>query len=952
MLVEGRPGGGKTTLVNKVARDWARGVDVLKNANMVFLIPLRNLTPEEDGNLSDILEPFYDDTKMCEQLLNDIKKSHGEGVCFIVDGLDEYQPQDKDASVIYRLIRKSYLRKAMVIVASRPMATAPLRDRCSMTRRIEVLGFNEQQIFAYLDMFPFSSDIFNLSRSKLIEYIHSHLNILHMCYLPVHAAMICFLYKESNGNIPPTQTKIYEEFTRCIILRMLTRKNEDAILTSLRELNGEDKRYFDEICYLAFIMTRNSKQAVHGKEVPFLQHTGLDDAPLLGLITIDYTAKRYGRENTYSFLHLTFQEYLAARYVAHLEEKEQTEIIRLLVQESHMQKMWMFYCGMVEFGDKPAQIQLIMKNQQNGYDTLHKIHSAFESQQEIVCDTFIKYIPYNHIIMKDKQGIYPSLHRFHCAFESQQEVVCDAFVIFSQLNYLNVFYVTLTPADLTAVGYVISTTSHSVRHISMRGCGLQKEHIKAFLMDVGTKELENIEVLDLSENNIGPDGGVALASALKSFTQLKQLELYDNNIGPDGVLPPATALKFCVQLEQLNLYNNNIGPEGTVALASALQSCAQLKKLDLRQNNIGPGGAVALASALQSCAQLEELNLTHNNIGPGGAVALANALQSCAQLFRLNLSHNNIGPDGAVALAGALKSCAQLTILYLSHNNIGPDSAVALAGALKSCAQLELLDLNDNNIGPDGAVALAGALKSCAQLKELYLYNNNIGPEGTVALAGALKSCAQLEQLDLNDNNIGPDGAVTLAIALKSCAKLECLYFSDNNIGPDGAVALASALQSCAKLGILYLKQNNIGPDGAVALAGALKSCAQLEQLDLNDNNIGPDGGVALASALKSCAKLGYLYLSDNNIGPDGAVALASALQSCAQLRMLYLKQNNIGPDGAVALASALKSCAKLKELDLYNNNIGPDSKLALVGALESCDGLDELQIDIYCKSR
>ena len=73
VLVEGRPGGGKTTLVNKVARDWARGVDVLKNAKMVFLIPLRNLAPERDGNLSDVLEPFYDDTEICDQLLNDIK---------------------------------------------------------------------------------------------------------------------------------------------------------------------------------------------------------------------------------------------------------------------------------------------------------------------------------------------------------------------------------------------------------------------------------------------------------------------------------------------------------------------------------------------------------------------------------------------------------------------------------------------------------------------------------------------------------------------------------------------------------------------------------------------------------------------------------------------------------------------------------------------------------------
>ena len=59
VLVEGCPGGGKTTLVNKVVRDWARGGDVLNNARLVYLITLRDLVPEREGNLSDILDLFY-----------------------------------------------------------------------------------------------------------------------------------------------------------------------------------------------------------------------------------------------------------------------------------------------------------------------------------------------------------------------------------------------------------------------------------------------------------------------------------------------------------------------------------------------------------------------------------------------------------------------------------------------------------------------------------------------------------------------------------------------------------------------------------------------------------------------------------------------------------------------------------------------------------------------------
>ena len=76
VFVEGCPGGGKTTLVYKVARDWARGVDVLKTAKMVFLIPLKNLAHKRDGNLLNVLGPFYGDIETLKHALHDINKSH------------------------------------------------------------------------------------------------------------------------------------------------------------------------------------------------------------------------------------------------------------------------------------------------------------------------------------------------------------------------------------------------------------------------------------------------------------------------------------------------------------------------------------------------------------------------------------------------------------------------------------------------------------------------------------------------------------------------------------------------------------------------------------------------------------------------------------------------------------------------------------------------------------
>ena len=227
VLVEGRPGSGKTTLVHKVTRDWATGRKVLQGAKMVFLITLRLLNfSGRDRSLLDILEVFYDGEVLRKSVVHDLQECGGKGACFIIDGLDEYQHKNKKESVIYQLIYKKCLHLSMVIVASRPVATDEVKKYSA--KRIEVIGFTKAQIYDYVQTYPFngSDKVLSDMVSKLKVYLSRHPNILHMCYLPVHAAMICFLFSQLEGNIPHTETQIYEQFTIATLLRQKTRTEE------------------------------------------------------------------------------------------------------------------------------------------------------------------------------------------------------------------------------------------------------------------------------------------------------------------------------------------------------------------------------------------------------------------------------------------------------------------------------------------------------------------------------------------------------------------------------------------------------------------------------------------------------------------------------------------------------------------------------------------------------
>lgn len=248
VFVEGRPGCGKTTFVHKVIRDWAIQITddwstkSSGSMRLALLVSLRVLNDFNKPNLdlSDILN-FFKDLKVDKGI---IEECSGEGVCFIFDGLDEFSPPDGAASIVYAIINKTYLIRSTVIVASRPAATANLRHKADKV--IEVLGFQTKQVLEYFDYYPFSDDS---KATQLKVYLGRHPNILHMCYLPIHAAMVAFLF-EVTGEIPKTETEIYAHFTRFTVMRNLA-KNRAVSDIDVHNLCGEEKELFNEICQLA-----------------------------------------------------------------------------------------------------------------------------------------------------------------------------------------------------------------------------------------------------------------------------------------------------------------------------------------------------------------------------------------------------------------------------------------------------------------------------------------------------------------------------------------------------------------------------------------------------------------------------------------------------------------------------------------------------------------------------
>ena len=275
----------------------------------------------------------------------------------------------------------------------------------------------------------------------------------------------------------------------------------------------------------------------------------------------------------------------------------------------------------------------------------------------------------------------------------------------------------------------------------------------AFLMtlDVESSGAKcHVTQMDLHNNSVGDAGARYVREALSSGNcHLTQLNIRINNIGDAGARYVSEALSSgnC-HLTLLNIRINNIGDAGARYVNEALSSGnCQLTQLNMGINNIGAACAQYVSEGLSSGnCRLTQLYLNSSNIGDAGAgnqhVGEALSSGNC-HLTQLYLSNNNIGDAGAQYVSEALSSGnCHLTELCLDDNNIGDAGAQYVSEALSSGnCRLTLLNLGGNNIGDAGAQYVSEALSSGnCHLTELYLDDNNIGDAGAQYVSEALSS--------------------------------------------------------------------------------------------------------------------------------------------------------------------------------------------------------------------
>ena len=722
VLIEGKPGMGKTTYCKKVVVDWATGKHTTGNCFTNFVIVLLIKCRDVQSGLWEAIEDQLLPREVGEdqrERFFDFIRHNQSNVLLVLDGLDEVS--EKKLPMFSEIIQGRVLPNCRVVATARHEAGVKVRKYCDTL--LEVEGFTKEDVETFIRNYFRAEQ--NLAK-QLIAHLSGDYKLHEILTNPLNTALLCLVYEDLKGVFPESRTKLYMEIVECVLRRYRTKQQ-------LPE-NGEDlvDLYESQLKHLGSIALKGLLEDNLDFDEKELGKHKASDLPGFGFLSVQPGGSKLRPTRRYSFLHKTFQEFFAAFYLScQLIQKEiSTDSIAAGKKYRHeLKEVLLFTFGMLAARCEETVVNLLKSiatqlNQEREKDLTTVLECVSECKKEN-----------KNVDEKLATALGASL---------QIETVT---IIWGKIDKTLAVLLSNFLKTNTTVTSLILTRSLQDGAVALAEC---------------LKYNASLTELHLRCNEIGADGAAALGECLKYNTSLTELDLSCNEIGDDGAAALAECLKYNTSLTELDLSSSEIGDDGAAALAECLKYNKSLTTLDLSDNKIGDDGAAALSECLKYNTWLTWLNLNGNSIGEDGAAALGECLKYNTSLTELDLSSNEIGDDGAAALGESLKYNTSLTELDLSSSEIGDDGAAALAECLKYNKSLTTLDLSDNKIGDDGAAALSECLKYNTWLTWLNLNGNSIGEDGAAALGECLKYNTSLTELDLSSNEIGDDGAAAL----------------------------------------------------------------------------------------------------------------------------------------------------------------------------------------------
>ncbi len=348
ILIRGRAGVGKTTLSKKIVYEYTQKGQWRDRFDYVLWIPLRTLKGKSNCDLLTLFHEIYFQSHpkghaLAKTLAVQINGVAKDKTLFVLDGWDEIAQEWGEHDPMSGFLTQ-LLNQPAVLVTSRPYVD--LRQADPMDLELETVGFSPENVRAYLDN---PGIVLAADAEEIKHFIKDNAFIHELINVPIQLDALCYswdeikrMQKETSGAI--TVSALYQammnKLWRKDMLRLDKRKGGELLTENYVNMLESSSRIerlvqveHDFLSALAFRgLQRNQIEFDHydlRTLIGLFETQGMDLPVSLeaNLKKLSFLHADDGEEShrSYHFMHLTFQEFFAAKFfVQHLQTQTST----------------------------------------------------------------------------------------------------------------------------------------------------------------------------------------------------------------------------------------------------------------------------------------------------------------------------------------------------------------------------------------------------------------------------------------------------------------------------------------------------------------------------------------------------------------------------------------------------------------------------------------------------
>ncbi|EDX74096.1 NACHT domain family [Coleofasciculus chthonoplastes PCC 7420] len=315
LMVVGKPGSGKTTYLQRVVTECNAGN--LQAHRIPVLIKLREFV--EDGReVAYSLERYLERCWRLSDAETQLVLDRGRALV-LLDGLDEVTGEDgKNITKQIKRFARAY-PQVQVIVTCR---TQSQESRFERFDYVEVADFNEPQVRAFAEHWfktVMGDESAGLARAREflgLLFLEANKPIRELAITPILLSLTCAVFHQT-GKFYSKRSKLYEEGLE-LLLEQWDKSREIERDEIYRDLSVERKlellsylavKKFEQPQYVLF-----EQAEIEGYIAEFLGIGQRDSRVVLRAIESQHGLLIERSQKVWSFSHLTFQEYLTAKW--------------------------------------------------------------------------------------------------------------------------------------------------------------------------------------------------------------------------------------------------------------------------------------------------------------------------------------------------------------------------------------------------------------------------------------------------------------------------------------------------------------------------------------------------------------------------------------------------------------------------------------------------------------